>query len=198
MDTQEQEWFDQLHESQMEDLKVFMKPKYFNVFNGVIDKYSDTAHFIYELIQNADDAGATEVEMNLQADKFIFIHNGHTRFTVSDPKKEERDKKVGKLGHINSICSIGFSSKNYESEIKEIKIGKFGVGFKAVFQYTSTPEIYDDPFCFRIDNYIVPTRIESEKYQIPGKTVFVLPFNHYEITPVKAFHEISQKLKSLY
>lgn len=197
MRTIEQEWFDQLHESQLEDLKVFMKPKYFNVFNGVIDKYSDTAHFIYELIQNADDAGATEVEIDLQRDKFIFTHNGTSRFTVSDPKKEELDKRVGKLGHINSICSIGFSSKNYEAEIKKIKIGKFGVGFKAVFQYTSTPEIYDSPFCFRIDNYIVPTRIESERYQIPGKTVFVLPFNHNEITPIIAFDEIYQKLQHL-
>ena len=47
-----------------------MKPKYFNVFNGVIDKYSDSAHFIYEMLQNADDAGATEVEMELLPDKF--------------------------------------------------------------------------------------------------------------------------------
>ena len=40
--------------------------KYFNVFNGVIDKYSDSAHFIYEMLQNADDAGATEVDLAVQ------------------------------------------------------------------------------------------------------------------------------------
>lgn len=193
----EQQWFVHLHNSQLEDLKVFMKPKYFNVFNGVIDKYSDSAHFIYELLQNADDAGATEVEMELQHGRFIFSHNGRIRFTVSNPETEVQDRKVGKLGHINSICSIGFSSKNYESEIKENKIGKFGVGFKAVFQYTSTPEIYDYPFCFRIDNYIVPTSIERSLYQKQNKTVFVLPFNHEGITPERAFEEISQKLKNL-
>lgn len=128
----EKQWFDLLHSSQLEDLKVFMKPKYFNVFNGVIDKYSDSAHFIYELLQNADDAGATEVEIELQHGRFIFSHNGRIRFTVSNPETEVQDRKIGKLGHINSICSIGFSSKNYESEIKENKIGKFGVGFKAI------------------------------------------------------------------
>lgn len=197
VNAQEQQWFNLLHESQLEDLKVFMKPKYFNVFNGVIDKYSDSAHFIYEMLQNADDAGATEVEMELWPDKFIFTHNGHIRFTVSDPKKEVEDREAGRLGHINSICSIGFSSKNYETEIKQNKIGKFGVGFKAVFQYTSTPEIYDNPFCFRIDNYIVPTTIESTDYRKYGKTVFVLPFNHESITPQKAFEEISLKLKNL-
>ena len=193
----EKQWFDLLHSSQLEDLKVFMKPKYFNVFNGVIDKYSDSAHFIYELLQNADDAGATEVEIELQHGRFIFSHNGRIRFTVSNPETEVQDRKIGKLGHINSICSIGFSSKNYESEIKENKIGKFGVGFKAVFQYTSTPEIYDYPFCFRIDNYIVPTSIEPVQYQKQNKTVFVLPFNHEGITPERAFEEISQKLKNL-
>ena len=193
----EQQWFDLLHKSQLEDLKVFMKPKYFNVFNGVIDKYSDSAHFIYELLQNADDAGATEVEMQLLQDKFIFAHNGHIRFTVSNPDNEVEDRKAGRLGHINSICSIGFSSKNYESEIKENKIGKFGVGFKAVFQYTSTPEIYDNPFCFRIDNYIVPTALESTSYQRHGKTVILLPFNHKEISSQKAFSEIEQKLRNL-
>ena len=87
VNAKEQQWFNLLHESQLEDLKVFMKPKYFNVFNGVIDKYSDSAHFIYEMLQNADDAGATEVEMELLPDKFIFTQNGHIRFTVSDPKK---------------------------------------------------------------------------------------------------------------
>lgn len=93
VNAQEQQWFNLLHESQLEDLKVFMKPKYFNVFNGVIDKYSDSAHFIYEMLQNADDAGATEVEMELLPDKFIFTHNGHIRFTVSDPKKKLRTEK---------------------------------------------------------------------------------------------------------
>lgn len=195
--TKEQQWFDVLHKSQLEDLKVFMKPKYFNVFNGVIDKYSDSAHFIYELLQNADDAGATEVEMQLLPDKFIFAHNGRIRFTISNPDNEVEDRNAGHLGHINSICSIGFSSKNYESELKENKIGKFGVGFKAVFQYTSTPEIYDNPFCFKIENYIVPTAIENTRYQRPGKTVIVLPFNHEGISPQKAFKEIEQKLKGL-
>ena len=93
VNAQEQQWFNLLHESQLEDLKVFMKPKYFNVFNGVIDKYSDSAHFIYEMLQNADDAGATEVEMELWPDKFIFTHNGRIRFTVSDPKKKLRTEK---------------------------------------------------------------------------------------------------------
>lgn len=197
IDNQQHIWFEQLHESQLQDWKTFSKEKYINVFNGVIDKYSDSAHFIYELLQNADDAGATEVEMVLEEDRFIFSHNGKIRFTVSNPKTEEEDKANGCLGHINSICAIGFSSKNFESEIKQNKIGKFGVGFKAVFQYTQTPEIYDTPFCFRIDNYIVPTAIESQEFQQQGKTVFVIPFNGKEVNSEKAFNEIAEKLQGI-
>lgn len=197
LDNQQQIWFDQLHESQLQDWNVFSKGKYINMFNGVIDKYSDSAHFIYELLQNADDAGATEVEMVLEADRFIFSHNGKIRFTVSNPKNEDEDKANGCLGHINSICSIGSSTKSVESEIKQNMIGKFGVGFKAVFQYTQTPEIYDTPFCFRIENYIVPTAIESQEFQQQGKTVFVIPFNGKEVGAEKAFSEIAEKLQGI-
>ena len=65
------------------------------------------------------------------------------RFTVSDSEKAEKDRKHNRLGHINAITAIGFSSKNQTltDDVNDIKIGKFGVGFKAVFQYTTTPYI---------------------------------------------------------
>lgn len=195
----DQEWFDKLHERNSKASEVFMLPEYTNVFRGVIDKYSDSAHFIYELLQNADDAGATSVSMELQPDKFIFTHNGLERFSISDPDKIEEDRRIGQLGHLNSICYIGYSSKSGSDikVVKDAKIGKFGVGFKAVFQYTSAPEIYDNPFCFKIENYIVPTLIDGTKYQKRGKTVFVIPFDRKDIRPETAFREIYQKLKDL-
>lgn len=154
-------WFNALHERRKNALGVFKDPEYINVFNGVIDKYCDSAHFIYELLQNADDAKATEVEMVLTKNQFIFTHNGKESFTVSDPENAEEDRMNNRLGHINAITAIGFSSKNNvpTNDIDDIKIGKFGVGFKAVFQYTTTPAIYDKPFCFKIEDYIVPTKL---------------------------------------
>ena len=81
-------------------------------------------------MQNADDVFATYAEFMLFDEGLIFKHNGTIPFSISD----EGEKP---LGHINSITSIGNSSKreNYN------KIGKFGVGFKSVFTYTDTPEI---------------------------------------------------------
>lgn len=192
-------WFDTLHKRRKNALVVFKDPEYINVFNGVIDKYCDSAHFIYELLQNADDAKATEVEMVLTKDRFIFTHNGKVRFTVSDPEKAEEDRMRNQLGHINAITAIGFSSKNQSptDNLDDIKIGKFGVGFKAVFQYTTTPYIYDNPFCFKIEDYIVPTRLADTTLQREGKTVFVIPFDRKDITAKQAYEDIEQKIASL-
>ena len=57
--------------------------------------YSDKVHFIYELLQNAEDAGASEVKFVLNADKLEFEHNGDRLFTIED---------------IESITNIGSSS----------------------------------------------------------------------------------------
>ena len=96
-------WFNTLHERRKNALVVFKDPEYINVFNGVIDKYCDSAHFIYELLQNADDAKATEVEMVLTKDSFIFTHNGKVRFTVSDPAKAEEDRSSALESEIDRI-----------------------------------------------------------------------------------------------
>ena len=192
-------WLEKLHKSRSEDLVVFKKPQYINVFNGVIDKYSDSAHFIYELLQNADDAKATEVKMVLMKDKFIFSHNGTVKFTVSNPETEPEDRAKNTLGHINSITAIGFSSKtkSFEEKSREIKIGKFGVGFKAIFQYTTTPYIYDSDVCFKIEDYIVPTKVNYSSYCQKGKTVFVIPFDRDDISPEQAYEDIENKIASL-
>lgn len=75
---------------------------------------------------------------------------------------------------MNSITSIGFSAKDNEGKFN--KIGKFGIGFKAVFQYTDTPHIYDDGMCFKIENYIVPFLIEDAQDRKKGKpcSIFLL------------------------
>ena len=53
--------FEILHNSRMEDFKTFNKRSYRGVWSSIIDKYPESAHFVYELLQNADDAEATEV-----------------------------------------------------------------------------------------------------------------------------------------
>lgn len=170
------ELFNKLHDRKVRDAETFNHEDYQGVKTSVVDKYPESAHFVYELLQNADDVFATYAEFMLFDDGLIFKHNGTVPFSVSDEGKKP-------LGHINSITSIGNSSKRNHYN----KIGKFGVGFKSVFTYTDTPEIYDDKFWFRIENLIVPCWLnEDNKYRNKGETLFYIPFkdidsNHREI-----------------
>ena len=195
MTHQEYEWFNQLRDRQIKDAGVFDSPRYRGVWSTVVDKYSDKAHFIYELLQNADDAGATFVRLELRSDGLVFRHNGKKPFTVSNPETEEEDHKVGRLGHVNAITSIGMSQKMFEKG-EANQIGKFGVGFKSVFQYADTPHIYDDNIQFKITSRIVPTLITQD---FPGRnaseTVFVLPFDRDN--KESAYLEVKEKVDKL-
>ena len=142
------------------------------------DLYPDNAHFIYELLQNAEDAGASEVQFILNADRLEFEHNGPELFNIN---------------HVESITNIRSTKTDDPTNI-----GKFGIGFKAVFAYTSTPEIESDKFHFRICDMIVPnTEGLSEGTLGARRTRFVFPFDNPEKPPEKAAAEIEKNLREL-
>jgi hypothetical protein len=192
MTDKEAQWFALLTKDREESANTFAKPSMRGVQRSVVDKYSDQAHFIYELLQNADDAGATSANFRIEKDGLFFQHNGKVHFTLSDPAREEEDTREGRLGHINAITSIANSNKN------ESSIGKFGVGFKAVFQYTETPHIYDPKIRFKIERFIVPVLLEEDLAgRGDGETVFFFPFDHRSKSPEESYDDISEKLKAL-
>jgi len=193
MDKQQAIYFEALTTNRAEGAKALEGFALRGVKNSVVEKYSDQAHFIYELLQNADDAKATSARFELFKDKLVFAHNGTRRFSVSNPATEAQDLENGTLGDINAITAVGGSNKTDEATI-----GKFGVGFKAVFQYTATPHIYDPNVFFKIERFIVPIRIDED---YPGRrkndTLFVFPFDHDKRSPEEAYADISEKLRSL-
>jgi hypothetical protein len=180
----QKELFMDLHNRRLEaSLVVFSDPDFRGVWKTVVDKYPETAHFVYELLQNADDAEASMVEMILSRNELLFKHNGRKHFDISS-------KDAKKQGDINAITGIGNSTKEDASN----KIGKFGVGFKAVFQYTNTPEIYDDVFKFKIEKYIIPVLLEEDHaFRQKGETLFVFPFKE----PQKAYEDIVDRIENL-
>lgn len=192
MNKQEETYFAALSKDRSEIADVLERPAVRGYKDSVVEKYSDQAHFIYELLQNADDACATRARFILEEKRLIFAHNGTRHFSVSNPANEDYDSENKTLGDINSITSIANSNKTQAS------IGKFGVGFKAVFQYTETPFIYDPDFKFKIERFIVP-RLLTEDF--PGRradeTLFVFPFNHQERDADESYEDISDKLKNL-
>ena len=193
MDQQQATYFKALTADAMESAKALESFRLRGIKNSVIEKYSDQAHFIYELLQNADDAKATSARFELFRDKLVFAHNGTRRFSVSDPATEAQDLENGNLGDINAITTVGGSNKTDEATI-----GKFGVGFKAVFQYTTTPHIYDPNVFFKIERFIVPILLEEDyPGRRDGETLFVFPFDHDKRSAEEAYADISEKLRSL-
>ena len=141
--------------------------------------YPDNAHFIYELLQNAEDARATEVRFILKEDGVEFEHNGSQLFTLEDVK---------------SITSIGVSTKKNDPT----SIGKFGVGFKAVFAYTSTPEIESGKYHFRIRDLVVPDTKGLPPCALGEKeTRFTFPFDNPQKPSERARQEIEKDLRQL-
>ncbi|GAA4444156.1 sacsin N-terminal ATP-binding-like domain-containing protein [Novipirellula rosea] len=146
--------------------------------NLLTELYPENAHFIYELLQNAEDARATTVEFKLFNDRLQFEHNGKRVFSFAD---------------VDSITSIGASTKRNDPT----SIGKFGVGFKAVFAYTETPEVHSGSVHFSIRDLVVPDTDNVIPVGCDGKTVFVFPFNHPKKAPTAAVQEIQRGLCDL-
>lgn len=143
------------------------------------DLYPDNAHFIYELLQNSEDAQATRVRFTLKDGCLEFAHDGSRLFSLKD---------------VENITNIG----NSEKKDDHTSIGKFGVGFKAVFAYTMTPEVASGSFHFRIRDLVVPDTTELTPL-VPSEqeTRFLFPFDNPQKPPERAHQEIEKGLREL-
>jgi len=148
--------------------------------------YADTAHFVYGLLQNADDAGASEIAFRLNADSLVVEHNGKP-FDEPD---------------VRAISYFGKGKTDVTA------IGHFGLGFKSVFAYTASPRIHSTEDDFELVDLYTLRPVERPADLPKRCTRFVLPFDHLQKKPVyiepsklkrpeKARAEIGGKLKAL-
>lgn len=143
----------QRHRKNLRDELENSKSK--GIYEVLGDLYDDYTHFIYEIIQNADDENAKYINIEILDDQVIVKHNGKP-FNIED---------------VESICAIGNSEKKN-------KIGRFGIGFKSVFSITDRPIVHSNGFDFAIENFIVPVLIDADdRYAIENKeTCIILPY----------------------
>ncbi|MBG1269291.1 sacsin N-terminal ATP-binding-like domain-containing protein [Nostoc sp. WHI] len=137
--------------------------------------YSDRTHFIYELLQNAEDAGATKVIFKLFNDRLEVYHNGRL-FTEED---------------VQGICGLVKSTKKEDLT----KIGKFGIGFKSVYAYTDSPEIHSGDEHFFIEHYVRPHAVTSDVISGEYTTLFIIKFNRQDLSKAVAYQEIETHLQ---
>ena len=137
-----------------------------------------SGQYIWELLQNAEDAHATNVTINLTKDYLTFEHDGKLTFTYQD--------------------AVAISKIGYTGKIDKPAIGQFGVGFKSVFKYASKVEVHTGDINFALEDYIkIINNIElpEEHKAISDNTFFKINFKNSAIT--EAYKDSSDLLKSL-
>ena len=96
------------------------------------DLYTDPFRFLYELIQNADDAGSTRVQIALINRNYLVVaHQGRVF--------EGRD--------VRGLCAVGGGTKKNQLQ----STGYKGLGFKAVFGKSDNVTIMSNGEFFRFD-----------------------------------------------
>lgn len=136
----------------------------------IIQLYTDKAHFVYELLQNAEDSGASNIKFDQFPDRLEVFHNGRP-FTENN---------------LNSLCDVGLSDK--EKDLN--KIGEFGVGFKSVFSICDVVRLYSEPdhyngelneevepFAVEIRDFTRPYSVNRIELDANYTTKFVFPFH---------------------
>ena len=111
-------------------------------------------HILSELLQNADDAGATEASVRIENETFIFEHNGED---FSDE-------------HFASLCRFGYSNKRALHTI-----GFRGIGFKSTFSLGDSVKLFTPSLsvCFHRRRFTEPHWL-SEEADTLGNTCVVI------------------------
>ena len=129
------------------------------------NRYGDRTHFIYELLQNAEDAlarrtdwqGSRAVSFDLGADALRVSHFG-VPFDEAD---------------IRGVCGIGQGTKTLT------EIGRFGIGFKSVFAFTDRPEVHSGSEAFAIESFVWPIATDPLRRK-QDETVILIPLRKGE------------------
>ena len=125
------------------------------------NRYDGHTHFIFEVLQNAEDAlkkrgeweGKRSVHFSLDSEALTVSHFG---------KPFDEDDVIG-------VCGIAKSTKEFTD------IGRFGIGFKSVYTFTDIPEIHSGEEHFSIDTYVLP-RAAKKISLAPEETRIYIPF----------------------
>ena len=144
------------------------------------DLYNKDTHFIFELIQNAEDNTYTAQDPSLS---FRLVKSDPTNTPGSGGALIIQNNEVGfSPRNVSAVCAVGQSTK---SKV-EGYIGEKGIGFKSVFRVTTNPHIFSNGYRFclpehdeRTDlGYIVPRWIDEIPSGLDTSlTTIILPLN---------------------
>ena len=147
------------------------------------DLNTTDAHFVFELIQNAED------NTYVEPDPYISFWLTKTDPTYTDGSEGALIVENNEVGFnrkdVNAICAAAQSPKKKKNGY----IGEKGIGFKSVFRVTENPHIFSNGYHFCLPKsdeetglgYIVPQWIDTPPNGLDlSKTYIILPLNKAE------------------
>lgn len=143
------------------------------------DRYDDRTHFIFELLQNAEDALARRGDWKGRRHASFTLEPGRLMLSHFGRPFDEAD--------VRGVCGIAESTKD------ELSIGRFGIGFKSVYTFTERPEIHSGEEDFAVENYVLPVRVPPVSRH-PGETIIALPLKQGDSTAVEEIVEGFKRL----
>jgi hypothetical protein len=124
--------------------------------------YDDRTHFIFELLQNAEDALARRSDWKGPRSVVFHLTRAALRVSHFGQPFDEAD--------VRGICGIDESTKELTA------IGRFDIGFKSVYAFTDRPEVHSGEEDFVIDSFVLPTAAPPIARR-DNETVIVIPLN---------------------
>ena len=143
------------------------------------DRYDDRTHFIFELLQNAEDALGRRAHWGGSRAVEFSLSKGMLRVSHFGSPFDNRD--------VRGICGIAESTKDLT------EIGRFGIGFKSVYAFTDRPEVHSGTEDFAIENFVWPAAT-PEVSRGHEETIIVLPLKEGDDA---AHKEIARGLRRL-
>lgn len=166
------EYIENIKQRQLNSDKEFILDSLTGAIDRLQKAFPRYGSFLMEFLQNADDAKSKSLQIEI-LERAVRIHNDGTAFSEEDVK---------------SICKVGRSSKTVKDYI-----GYLGVGFKAVFLISDSPEIYSGGFSFRFGKnawdepahtpwQVMPLWIDNPQIEPPEYgTIFNLPLKETKL-----------------
>ncbi len=160
------------------------------------DLYSKDTHFIFELIQNAEDNSYGNVGPFIS---FWLMKTAVTKSNGSDGTLIIQNNEIGfSSKNVDALCAVGKTTK---SKIQGY-IGEKGIGFKSVFRITSNPYVISGGYQFSLPEhdgetglgYIVPRWIDLPIGKIdPTQTTIILPLDKADFS----YSKIEEMLRDI-
>jgi len=137
---------------------------------------TDKYRFVWELWQNADDSGATDLEFEISEDTLVVRNNGSAFSSVQ----------------VQSLLYLATSTKDLDVHT----IGQFGIGSLTLMRTSNTPTYRSGHYSFQLTrSYTYPSKVETLSQGYVEGTEIIAPLDN-EVDPKELLEQLVERTRS--